>query len=158
MPSRRRNTSGSPQPFVYKPDITIYQESPPVQWLRKSGAGGALFIGSNVDDLAISYTDYHNRRSFPGLSIKSYDLPPKYLLALVDIVYVFDIDDPRRMQQLAGCCEYRRAYGTCRSVFGYAYDCSASKAAELDEIVTGHGARFFPVRRSQTDKDYRRAG
>lgn len=117
-----------------------------------------MFIGSDIDDLAISYTDFHNRRSFPALSSNSYDLPPKYLLALIDIVYVFDVDDPRRMQQLAGYCEHRRAYGTCGIVFGYASDCSRSRAAELDAVVTGYGARFFPVRRSQAGKIYHRAG
>jgi hypothetical protein len=148
MPPSRRNTSGSSQLIDYKLDIESHQGSPPIEWLRKSGAGGALLIGSHIDDLTVGYADYLHQQSLPILTSKSYDLPPKYVLALIDIAHIVGVDDPRRMQQLAWCCEHRRKYGTCKVVFGYAF-CSGRKSAELSKLVEGYGARFFPLARSR---------
>jgi len=149
MHPSRRDAGGSPSQLIdYKPDIERYQGSPPIEWLRKSGAGGALFIGSNIDDLALGYADYLDRKSLPVLTNKSYQLPPKYVMALIDIAYIIGVDDPRRMQQLAWCCEHRRTYGTCKIIFGYAF-CSGRKAAELSKMVEAYGGRFFPLTESR---------
>jgi len=38
-------------------------------------------------------------------------------LAQVGVVYVYDIEESRRFQQLKRCCEYQRKHGGIRSIF-----------------------------------------
>lgn len=143
-PSRHDTSDTSAQLVDATTDISTYQESPPIEWLRKAGAGGALFIGTNIDQLIIGCTDYRDRLSLPALSYSSYSLPPRYLLCLADVVYVFDVDDPRRLRQLAWCCALRRLHPTRPSIFGYSHH-PESESTELVQKVTGYGARFFPL-------------
>jgi hypothetical protein len=142
MHPSRRNTSGPWEPTNPKSKIPFYQESPPIEWLRIAGAGGAIFIGK-VTKIAAIASQYALEKSTPTLGYASYTLPPGYLLTLADMIFVFEAEDDLRLRQVAWCCAQRRALEKLTRVFVYS-SCAEPKRAELEEKVRKFGAEFFP--------------
>ena len=46
-------------------DITQYRDAPPIAWLQRAGHGGALFIGSRINEVSMRSTDYFSRGPSP---------------------------------------------------------------------------------------------
>lgn len=100
-------------------------------------ANELILIGpeSKVEGLI---ADFRNRRSVQPLPYTSYAMPPESLLARVDIIFIYDVEEHQRFQQLRRCCEYQRRYGGIKIVFGF----SRNLNPRLAELVRVNGAEF----------------
>jgi hypothetical protein len=106
-----------------------YETIPPIY--------GVLLIGSN-STIEKPIIGLRELRSIQAHIYSSYAMPSDTLLAQVGVVFVYDIEEDRRFQQLRRCCEYQRKHGGIQSIFGIL----SSLNVELAERVTDIGSQF----------------
>jgi hypothetical protein len=103
-------------------------------------ANDILLIGSEatLDHLIVGFRD---RRSIQPRTYASYAMPPASLLANAAAVFIFEVEQHQRYQQLRMACEYQRRYGGIKQTFAF----SRCLDAHLAKRVLEDGARFFPL-------------
>ena len=100
-------------------------------------ANGLLLIGSN-STIERPIIGLRELRSIQPYIYSSYAAPSDEVLAQVGVVYVYDIEESRRFQQLKRCCEYRRKHGGIHSVFAIL----RLPDVDLADRVQGLGSQF----------------
>jgi hypothetical protein len=107
---------------------------------RHTTRSDLLLIGSQAtfDRLIVGFRD---RRSVQPHTYTSYAMPPAALLADAASVFIYEIEQHQRYQQLRMVCEYQRRYGGIMVIFGF----SRRLDARLAKRVFESGAGFFPL-------------
>jgi len=119
MPPSLRNTSGiSSEPQNRTTAISPRQVPPPDRWLCNTEAISTLFIGSDSSVERVVRC-LRRQRHLLASAYTSFELPSEGFLFDAGIISVLDVEDPRRMRQLAWCCKYRRKCGGPPFIFAY---------------------------------------
>jgi hypothetical protein len=107
---------------------------------RQFTANDLLLIGPEamLDGLIAGFRD---RRSVQPRAYTSYAMPSESILALIDLVFVYEVEEHQRFQQLKYCCEYQRRHGGIEIVFGF----SCNLDPRLAKLVRAAGAEFAPL-------------
>lgn len=120
---------------------------------RQFTANDLLLIGSQatLDGLIAGFRD---RRSVQPRIYTSYAMPSESILALIDVVFVYEVEEHQRFQQLKHCCEYQRRHGGIEIVFGFSYNLDP----RLAKLVRAAGAEFAPLGKAGSGHSLREEG
>jgi len=101
-------------------------------------ASGLLLIGSH-STIERPLIGLRELRSIQPHIHSSYAMPSNNLLAGVGVVYVYDVEEDRRYQQLTRCCEYQRVHGGIGTIYAILRLPDVDLA---DRVVNELGAQF----------------
>jgi hypothetical protein len=99
-----------------------------------------LLIGSE-SYVESQIAGFRDRRSVQPIPHTSYAMPSESILALLDVVFVYEVEEHQRFQQLKHCCEYQRRHGGIEIVFGF----SCNLDPRLAKLIRAAGAEFAPL-------------
>lgn len=101
-------------------------------------ATGLLLIGSRLT-IERPIIGLRELRSIQPYIYSSYAMPSDDLLAGVRIVYVYEVEEQRRYQQLTRCCNYQRTNGGIRTIYAILRLANVDLA---DRVMNELGAQF----------------
>ena len=81
-----------------------------------SRAHGLLLIGSH-STIERPIIGLRELLSVRWHTHSSYTMPSDDILARVKVVFVYDVEENRRYQQLARCCDYQRECGVIQTIY-----------------------------------------
>jgi hypothetical protein len=106
--------------------------------------------GETLDD---QIRRFCHLRAIEPVVYTSFDTPPDELLGTAEILYVYDVDLPARLDQLRACCEHQRRCGEIKFIFGLSRrfsDLGKPANRELALRVLAAGAMVLPLFESPT--------
>jgi len=103
-------------------------------------AHGLLLIGSHAT-IEKPIIGLRELQSIRWHIYSSYAMPSDDRLARVGVVFVYDIEEDRRYQQLKRCCDYQREYGRVQKIFAVLHHLDDALA---DRVMNELGALPIP--------------